>query len=156
MSKEDRMEGALVLVPWDHLGEVRALLERLEAEGGAGVAKGEAAERSRPELLRSVYDDCADTTKRMLLHLARHPGDPVYGHVLAREANPESESINSSPYLKSMNVAINRHFRESDEPFVTADRGRDRLFRFAMNPRDAEILKGFDGQAPGREENGDG
>ncbi len=150
------MEGALVLVPWDHLGEVRALLERLEAEGGAGVAKGEAAERSRPELLRSVYDDCADTTKRMLLHLARHPGDPVYGHVLAREANPESESINSSPYLKSMNVAINRHFREGDELFVKADRGRDRLFHFTMNPRDAEIVQGFASRASGQGGNDDG
>lgn len=150
------MEGALVLVPWDHLGEIRALLERLESEGSAGVANGGAAERTRPELLRRVYDDCAETTKRMLLHLARHPGDPVYGHVLAREANPESESINSSPYLKSMNVAVNRHFREGDEPFVTAERGRDRLFLFTMNPRDAEIVKGFDSRASGQGGNDDG
>ncbi len=143
-SKEDGMDGALVLVPWDHLGEVRALLERLESKGGAGVANGEVAERSRPELLRRVYDDCAETTKRVLLHLARHPGDWVYGHVLAKEANPESESINSSPYMKSLNLAVNRHFREGDEPFVIAERGRDRLFRFKMpSYEDAEIVRGF-------------
>lgn len=152
-SKEEGMDGALVLVPWDHLGEVRALLERLESGKGseAGVAEGKAAERSRPELLRRVYDDCAETTKRVLLHLARHPGVWVYGHVLAKEANPESKSINSSPYMKSMNLAVNRHFREGDEPFVIAERGRDRLFRFKMPSReDAEILRGFASQTPGQ------
>ncbi len=143
------MDGALVLVPWDHLGKVRDLLERLESEGDAGVVNGESAERSREELLRGVYDDCAETTKQMLLHLARHPGDWVYGHVLAKVANPESESINSSPYFRSMNVAIDRHFREGDEPLLMADRGRDRLFRFRMNPRDAEIVRGLDSRASG-------
>lgn len=146
------MDGALVLVPWDHLGEVRALLERLESGKGseAGVAEGEAAERGRPELLRRVYNDCAYTTRRVLLHLARHPNEWVYGHALAKEANPESESINSSPYMKSLNLAVHRHFREGDEPFVEDDRGRDRLFRFRMNPRDAEIVRGFVSETPGQ------
>ena len=136
------MDGALVLVPWEHLGRVRTLLERLESNG-VDTTKAGVAERSRTELLRRVYDDCAETTKRMLLHLAENSDAPVYGHVLAKVANPDSDSINSSPYFKSMNVAITRHFREGDEPFVEADRGRDRLFRFAMNPRDAEIVRGF-------------
>ncbi len=150
-SKEGRMDGALVLVPWDHLGEVRALLERLESKDGAGGVEDESAERSRPELLRRVYDDCAETTKRVLLHLARYPDEWVYGHVLAREANPESESINSSPYMKSMNLAVDRHFREGDEPLVVAERGRDRLFRFKVpSHEDAEILRGFASQTPGQ------
>ena len=123
-------------------------------EGGAGNAENETKERSRSELLRRVYDDCAVTAKRMLLYLARHPGDPVYGHVLAKEANPESESINSAPYLKSMNLAISRHFREDDEVLLKADRGRDRLFRFTMDPRDAEIVRGFANRTP--EQGGDG
>jgi hypothetical protein len=145
--KENVMKG-MVLMPVrvEHVGDVLSLQERLESEAvavNAVGAVGPVAERSRAELLRRIFEDCARSTQRILLELAKRGGDWIYGHELAKVASPKGKSINTSPYMKSLGVADNRHRRVGEEPVIKAQRGRDRLFQFKMEKSDAEIVRGF-------------
>lgn len=137
MKVEDKLSRPLVPVAWEHLGEVRDLLERLEArENGAG---GVDAEESRSELVRKVFDSCSRRTQRLLLHLARD-GGWVYGEELAEAANPQG-TTNVSPYMRSMNSSIKRHRLVPD--LLEYKRDDDRLFLFKMRDEYTEIVRGF-------------
>lgn len=127
-------------VAFEHIGDVQALLDRLESKGGT---EGEVAAPDRSEILRRIFDDCAEGTRRILLELARHPGDWIKGIDLAKVANPGSERRNTSPYMKSLGVAQNRHLPAGEEPTIQARRGGDRLWLFMMTPADAAIVQGF-------------
>jgi hypothetical protein len=142
-SKEAMMEGVVLMpVPFEHIGDVRALLERLESEGEAG---GKVTERSRSELLRRIFEDCAEGTQQLLLELANNPGEWIYGHELAKVANPKGKSINTSPYMKSLNVADRRYRQVDEERIIKFKRGRNRLWQFMMEPEDAEVVQRFGG-----------
>lgn len=136
MNVEDKLGRPLVPVAWEHLGEVRALLERLEAEGGADDGYDE---EGRAMLVRRVFDSCSRPTRRLLLHLANAKGDGwVYGDELAEAANPQG-TTNVSPYMRSMNAAIKRHHLVPG--LLEYKRDDDRLFLFKMRDEDAEIVR---------------
>lgn len=140
MDVEDKLRWPLVPVAWEHLGEVRALLERLESRGGVGEG---VVEESRDELVRRVFDSCSRPTRLLLLRLANAEGDGwVYGGELARAANPQGTS-NVSPYMRSMNSACKRHGLSPG--LIEAKRDDDRLFLFKMRDEDAEIVRGLAG-----------
>jgi hypothetical protein len=142
MNVEDKLGKPLVPVAWEHLGEVRALLERLEAKDSAG--DGDSGE-SRAELVRKVFDSCSRPTRRLLLHLAREDvvrtnGGYVYGEELAEAANPQG-TTNVSPYMRSINSAIKRHHLVPD--LLEYRRDDNRLFLFKMRDEYTEIVRGF-------------
>jgi hypothetical protein len=142
MEVEDKLRWPLVPVAWEHLGEVRALLERLESRGGVGEG---AIEENRAELVRRVFDSCSRPTRRLLLHLARadvaSTNDGwVYGVELAKAANPQGTE-NVSPYMRSMNAAIRRHHLVPD--LLEYMRDDDRLFLFRMRDEYREVVRGF-------------
>jgi hypothetical protein len=136
MKIEDKLSRPLVPVAWEHLGEVRALLQRLEAQDDAGEGN---TEESRVELVRKVFDRCSRPTQRLLLRLARD-GGWVYGDKLAEAANPRG-TLNVSPYMRSMNSAIKRHGLVPD--LLEYKRDDDRLFLFKMRDEYTEIVQGF-------------
>jgi hypothetical protein len=138
MKIEDKIGSPLVPVPWEHLGEVRALLERLAAQDGASV---DGTEESRAELVRRVFDRCSKPTQRLLLHLAKD-GGWVYGEELAEAADPRG-TTNVSPYMRSMNSAIKRY--QLEPGLLEYYRDADRLFLFKMRDQDAEIVRRFAG-----------
>jgi hypothetical protein len=129
----------VVLMPvrWEHLDEVRAFVERLEAKN---IADADDAVESRAALLRKVYESCSEPTKRVLLYLAEHPGKWILGIELAEKAAQQGNR-NVSPQLRSLNVAVWRHGL-SPSP-VELKRRYDRLFVFRMPHEDATIIKGF-------------
>ena len=142
MNVEDKLGRPLVPVAWEHLGEVRALLERLEAQGGSG---DDESVESRAELVRKVFVSCSRPTQRLLLHLASEDvtgknGGWVYGVELAEAANPQGTE-NVSPYMRSMNAAIKRHHLQPG--LLDYKRDDDRLFLFRMRDEDAEIVRRF-------------
>jgi hypothetical protein len=149
MKGEDKTSRPLVPVAWEHLEDVRALLERLEARDSAHV---DGVEESRTEKVRRIFDGCSPSTQRMLLYMAEkaeeRPGEPCLGKELVRAANPEGPEggTNISPYLKSLNSTTAKLGLWEDIRLVDVSRpGPDRLFRFRMSPEDAEIVRGFAG-----------
>jgi hypothetical protein len=142
MKEEDKSSRPLVPVAWEHLDDVRALLERLEARDRARV---DGIEESRTEVVRRIFDGCSASTQRMLLYMAEmaeeRPGEPFLGKELAKAANPEG-GTNISPYLKSLNSATKK-LGLWDARLVDIYRRPDRVFQFKMFPEDAEIVRGF-------------
>lgn len=136
MGVDDKLRWPLVPVAWEHLGEVRALLERLEARDN--LVDGD-AEEGRAEFVRRVFDSCSKRTRKLLVHLAK-AGDWVYGEELAEAANSQG-TTNVSPYMRSMNSAIKRHHLTPD--LLEYKRDDDRLFLFKMRDEDAEIVRTF-------------
>jgi len=142
MKGEDKTNRPLVPVAWEHLEDVRALLERLEARDSARV---DGIEESRTEEVRRIFDGCSPTTQRMLLYMAQKaeesPGEPILGKELAKAVNPEGNT-NISPYLKSVS-SVTKKLGLWDDRLVRAYPGPNRLFLFEMSPKDAEIVRGF-------------
>lgn len=135
----------MVLMPvhWKHVGEVRALLERLESEGiPVGVAS-ENDEKWTPEILRKIYEDCSESMKRILLYLSKQKGDWVYGVDLVREAVDPQSKNNIGPYMTSLTVATKRHTHTTEWPIKVERDERSRLYKYKMPLREAEIVQGF-------------
>jgi hypothetical protein len=142
MKEEDKSSRPLVPVAWEHLEDVRALLERLEARDSAPV---DGIEESRTEKVRKIFDSCSPSTQRMLLYMAERaeerPGEPFLGKELAKAVNPEGNT-NISPYLKSVSSAAKK-LGNWDARLIKAYPGPNRRFLFEMSPEDAEIVRGF-------------
>lgn len=132
----------MVLVPvhWKYVGPVRALLEQLESEGRKAAAESEDNAEWPREVLRKVYEDCSDPTKRILRYLSERPGKWVYGQELMTEAVSSEGKINIGPYLSSLTTASKRH-HTGEWPIKWEQDPRSRLLRYMMPPGVAEIVR---------------
>jgi hypothetical protein len=135
-------ERVFVPVRWEHIDEVRALIERLGSKAVTDVEAVEDIEavEDRNELLHRVYKGCSEPTQRVLLYLAERPGDWILGIDLAEKA-AQQDNNNVSPQMRSLGSAAARHHLTALP--VKAKRRHDRLFLFMMPREDAEIIQGF-------------